>query len=59
MSTTLTRDLVEMAREIRGYAKGYGLDFFEVIFDEESFHDRLGGGFYRGRESFRSGVLIR
>ncbi|MCH8804478.1 MAG: hypothetical protein IH986_00120 [Planctomycetes bacterium] len=42
-----------------GYRLGEVSNFFEVIFDEESFHDRLGGGFYRGRESFRSGVLIR
>ncbi len=29
----LTGELVEMAAEIRGYARDFGLDFFEVIFE--------------------------
>jgi stage V sporulation protein R len=29
----LTADLAETAAEIRGYARGFGLDFFEVIFE--------------------------
>ena len=42
-----------------GYRLGEVSEFSEVIFDEESFYDRLGGGFYRGRQSFRRGVLFR
>jgi stage V sporulation protein R len=30
---TLAGELAEIASEIRGHAKGYGLDFFEVIFE--------------------------
>lgn len=31
--TSLPPDLAEMKKEIEGYALGYGLDFFEVIFE--------------------------
>ena len=31
--TVPTGELAEMAAEIRGHAKSYGLDFFEVIFE--------------------------
>ena len=33
MSKTLTPELRDLAVEIRGYAKEFGLDFFEVIFE--------------------------
>lgn len=31
--TSLPPDLASIAREIEGYARGYGLDFFDVIFE--------------------------
>jgi stage V sporulation protein R len=31
--TNLTPDLAELAAEIKEYARGYGLDFFEVVFE--------------------------
>ena len=33
MSTNLTPELKDLAVDIRGYAKDFGLDFFEVIFE--------------------------
>lgn len=33
MSSGLTPELAKMRDQIRGYAEGYGLDFFEVIFE--------------------------
>ena len=33
MSQTLTPELAEMATEVCGYAKDFGLDFFEVSFE--------------------------
>src|SRR5262249_24300365 len=32
-STNLPPELVEMQREIEGYARGYGLDFYTTIFE--------------------------
>jgi stage V sporulation protein R len=33
LTTSLTSDLQAVREEIEGYARGYGLDFFEVIFE--------------------------
>ncbi len=33
MTTALTPDLEKIRQEIEGYARGYGLDFFETIFE--------------------------
>src|SRR5258708_38865745 len=32
-SSDLTPDLVKIRDEIQGYARGYGLDFFETVFE--------------------------
>lgn len=42
---------------------GYRFDdvsyFSQVIFDDQAFYDRLGGGFFQGNQSVRSSVLLR
>src|SRR6478752_6102060 len=36
---TLPQELVDAREEIKGYAKGYGLDFFETIFEMVDFEE--------------------
>ena len=44
MPQNLTTELKELQKEIEGYARGYGLDFFDVIFevlDWEEINEKL------------------
>lgn len=42
---------------------GYRLEeisvYNEVIYDDQTFYDRYGGGYYREAETYRTGVLLR
>ena len=31
----------------------------EVIYDDQAFYERLGGGYFRAAETIRTGVLVR
>ena len=42
-----------------GYRFGETSYYTEVNYDDQAFYDRFGGGFHRGSESYRSGVLLR
>ena len=43
MSTNLTPELKDLAVEIRGYAKNFDLDFFEVIFEMLDYDEAVMG----------------
>jgi hypothetical protein len=42
-----------------GYRLGDVSYYSELIYDDQTFYDRYGGGFYREAETFRTGVRLR
>lgn len=42
-----------------GYRFNEITSYSQTIFDDQSFYDRLGGGYFQGGQSVRSGVMVR